>query len=189
MRSSLAAAFLLIFAFAAFAQSRTDIPLPKKIRGYKVHNEIIKIDLPDADAGSRDALVVLDAPVLKDISLSGLIISLNAEITPLEQSGSIDRISFYDLKVNGISVSAADLEDSFTFKKNEPFRLPKPAEIDLSATGILQGAWKETREKKEKWLVTGRIFVFGKFRRYGFNFKRVVPIDISIEIVNPLFSK
>ncbi len=181
---------LIILSGSSFAQDASNVPLPKKIRGYKVHNEIIKINLPDSRyAKEKRAIVELDDPVLKDVSLSGVVFSLGAEITSLEQSGSIDRISFYDLKVNGIPVSINDLEEHFEFKKDVPFRIPKPAEIELSSVGIVQAAWKETREKKEKWLITGRIFVFGKFRRYGFNFKRVVPVDVSIEIDNPLFSK
>jgi hypothetical protein len=180
----------IIFSTSSFAQDANNVPLPKKIRGYKVHNEIIKINLPDnGNAVAKRAIVELDDPVLKDVSFSGVIFSIDAEITSLEQSGSIDRVSFYDLKVNGIPVSVKDIEEKFTFKEDEPFRLPKPAEIELSASSIVQAGWKEIREKKEKWLITGRIFVFGKFRRYGFNFKRAVPVDVSIEIDNPLFSK
>jgi hypothetical protein len=186
----LAALILIAFAFTLFAQDANDTPLPKKIRGYKVHNEIIKINLPDErEAKEKRALVELDDPVLKDVSFSGIVFSIDAEITSLEQSGSIDRVSFYDFKVNGIPVSIKDLDEDISFKKDESFRLPKSAEVELSTAGIVQAAWKETREKKEKWLITGRIFVFGKFRRYGFNFKRAVPVDVSIEIDNPLISK
>ncbi len=186
----IASVLLLFCAFSAFAQVPTTIPLPKKIRGYKVHNETIGITLPSTgDAKTERAVVELDDPELNDVSLSGVTFSLNAEITSLEQSGSIDILSFNDFLVNGIPVTIADLDENFTFRKNEAFRLPKPAKIQLSTTGVLRAAWKELREQKKKWLITGRIFIFGKFRRYGLSFKRVVPVDVSIEIDNPLLDK
>lgn len=181
---------ILFFAALSFAQVPTTIPLPKKIRGYKVHNETIRITLPsNGDAKTERAVVELDDPELNDVSLSGVTFSLNAEITSLEQSGTIDILSFNDFLVNGIPVTIADLDENFTFRKNEAFRLPEQAKIKLSTTGVLRAAWKELREQKKKWLITGRIFIFGKFRRYGFSFKRVVPVDVRIEIDNPLLDK
>ncbi len=186
----IASVLLLFCAFSAFAQDSTNIPLPTKIRGYKVHNEIIKITLPETDdTESKRVVIELDDPVLKDVSFSGLTFSLNAKITLLEQSGTVDIVSFNEFAVNGIPVSIHDLDEQFTFKKNEFFRLPKPVEIDLSTSGVLRAAWKELRDQKKKWLITGRIFVFGKFRHYGFSFKRVVPVSVSIEIDNPLLSE
>ena len=41
-------------------------------------------------------------------------------------------------------------------------------------------------DPKKKWSVTGTVFVFGKFKKYGINFKRVVPIKIDLTIANPL---
>jgi hypothetical protein len=50
----------------------------------------------------------------------------------------------------------------------------------------LRGAVRELKDSKEEWSVTGRVFVFGKFKKFGFNFKRVVPVEINIKIKNPL---
>lgn len=184
----LAAAFLLlILAATSFPQHSSDIPLPKKIRGYKVHDEILKSDLPDTNGSEpKRFLAAIQDPVLEDVSVSGITFTINAEITSLEQSGTIDLISFNDFEIDGIPVSIDDLTEKFTFKKNEAAKLPKPAKVKLSSIGVIRSAWKELNDSKEKWLITGRIFVFGKFRRFGFSFKRVVPVDVKIEIDNPL---
>lgn len=41
---------------------------------------------------------------------------------------------------------------------------------------------------KDEWTVTGRVFVFGRFKKFGFDFKRVVPVEINLKIKNPLNS-
>jgi hypothetical protein len=37
-------------------------------------------------------------------------------------------------------------------------------------------------------VVTGTAFVFGKFKKFGFTFKRVVPVKIDLKFKNPLRS-
>jgi hypothetical protein len=83
-------------------------------------------------------------------------------------------------------VEVAEYKDSFEFKKERLVELPAPAKIYLRADRLLRGAWKEMKESKDEWTITGRVFVFGKFRKMGFSFKRVVPVDISVKIKNPL---
>ncbi len=184
---SIAALLLLIFAAASFSQHSSNTPLPNKIRGYKVHDEILKFELPEASGSdAKRFLAKIDDPVLGDVSVSGLTFTINAEITSLEQSGTVNLISFKDFEIDGIPVSIDDLTEKFAFEKNEAAKLPKPAKIKLSSVGVVRTAWKELNESKKKWLITGRIFVFGKFRRFGFSFKRVVPVDVKIEIDNPL---
>ena len=64
--------------------------------------------------------------------------------------------------------------------------MPKPARIFLGTGQIVKAAWKEIAETKKEWTITGRVFVFGKFKKLGFSFKRVIPVDINLTIKNPL---
>ena len=41
---------------------------------------------------------------------------------------------------------------------------------------------------KETWPVTGRVYVFGKFKKGPFSFKRVVPVELDLQMRNPLRS-
>ncbi len=185
----LSVVFIFLISAPAFAQ-RSDVPLPKKIRGYKVHDEILKYSFPAENNDEPDEFTaVIGEPVLNGVSLTGLTFTLDAEITSLKQSGTIELISFRDLRVNDIPVSIDELDEPFVLKKGVPVRLPKPVTVELSAIGIVRGAWNELRDSKEKWIITGRIFVFGKFKKFGFNFKRVVPVDVVITIDNPVRSR
>ena len=66
--------------------------------------------------------------------------------------------------------------------------LPTPAKITINIANIAKAAYKELVDSKKDWIVTGTVFVFGKFKKFGFNFKRVVPIKIGLTIKNPLNS-
>lgn len=186
-QNSIAAVCILtvvLFAAAVDAQN-----LPGEIRGYKVHRQNIVV----ADASNRntkdsspDAIIKIGEPELSDVSLSGMTLEIPAEIRALRQSGKVDFLTFHDFRVNDIPARVEEYSETFSFRKNEAIKLPKPARIFLPITGILSAAWKEMRDSREDWTITGRVFVFGRFRKMGFNFKRVIPVDINIKIRNPL---
>lgn len=179
---------ILIFLISgSVSGQQTDVPLPKKIRGYKVHDDVLKYTFPAESNDEPDEFTaVIDEPVLNGVSLTGLTFTLDAEITSLKQSGTIEMIAFKDLRVNGIPVAVQEMTEPFVLKKGVAVRLPKPVTVELSALGIVRGAWNELRDSKDKWVITGRIFVFGKFKKFGFNFRRAVPVDVVITIDNPV---
>ena len=47
----------------------------------------------------------------------------------------------------------------------------------------------EWNKPKDVWPVTGRVYVFGHFKKFLFKFKRVVPVELNISFKNPLRSK
>lgn len=175
---------LCLFADSLFAQN-----LPDKIRGYKVYQAEISVktagEKTDKSAPA-EAFVKIGEPQLIDVSLTGITFELSAEIDALAQSGKVDFLTFHDFRVNGLKVEVEEYKNPFEFKKDQPIRLPKPARIFLGASQTVRGALKELNESKDEWQVTGRVFVFGKFKKYGFSFKRVVPVEINLKIKNPL---
>ncbi|MEJ7847400.1 MAG: hypothetical protein WKF92_04835 [Pyrinomonadaceae bacterium] len=162
--------------------------MPDKIQGYKVHQTIISIENSELATTNKngEALVRVGDPELVDVSLSGVTLSVSAAITALSQSGKVDFLTFHDFRVNAISVEIKKYDESFSFKKNEPINLPKPATLFIPSGRILNAVWEEAKNSKEAWTVTGRVFAFGRFRKMGFSFKRVVPIDVKLTIKNPL---
>ena len=184
---SLGSFLIFLFTLTAFTQE-----LPDKIRGYKVYKE--KILIQDEPEGSRKnknlyVEVKLENPEWADFTALGVKLELGGEITIFGQSGAVDFISFKDFQVNGIAVKIEEYQESFEFKKNNPFKLEKPVEMLISTAQTLRGAWKEVKDSKDEWLVTGKIFVFGRFKKLGFSFKRVVPVEVKIKIPNPIKSK
>lgn len=166
--------------------------LPKEIRGYKVYrakisvlNKTEKIDKKD----DSEAFVKVGEPELIDVSLSGITFEIPAEIDSLEQTGTIDFLAFHDFRVNNLAVQIEDYKESFEIKKNRSIVLPKPINIFLGAGQTLRGALSELKESKAEWTVTGRVFVFGHFKKSFLKFKRVVPVEINLKIKNPLKNK
>ena len=191
LRKSVLSAFIcVLFVLSAsnfFAQD-----LPDKIRGYKVHKAKIAVkNERDKTENSQEkekneAFVKIEDPEIFDISLTGITFELEAELSSIEESGTVDFLTFHDFRVNGLKVDVEEYEKSFDFKKNSPVILPKPFKIFLGTGQALSGALKEIKDSKEEWRVTGRVFVFGQFKKSFLKFKRVVPVEIDILIKNPL---
>lgn len=176
--------FVLIFSSNTLSQD-----LPDKIRGYKVHKAKISVKTQtekSEETSENEAFVKINEPEISDISLTGITFELSAELSSIEQSGTVDFLTFHDFRVNGLKVEVEEYKDSFDFQKNKAIILPKPFRIFLRADQALSGAFKEFKNSKEEWRVTGRVFVFGHFKKSFLKFKRVVPIDIDILIKNPL---
>lgn len=184
------AVFLACFIFSVASVRSQD--LPDKIRGYKVHKANILVHNESEEISKeKDLRVEMDfeEPELAGVGLFGITLELDSKLTVSGQSGKIDFISFKDFKVNDIKVEIEEYRESFEFKKSEPFELKKPVEIFVSMPQTLRGALNEYKGSKEKWLVTGRVFVFGRFKKFGFSFKRVIPVDVELWINNPLKAK
>ena len=178
--------YLLSFTFGLYAQD-----LPDEIRGYKVHKAKISVTNKtdntnkNTDKDKSEAFARLTEPELVDTSLAGLTFEISAEIDALDYKGKVDFLTFKDFTVNGMSVEIAEYTNSFEFKKNEAIKLPQPIEIFLGSRQALRGIFGETLNSKEEWTVTGTVFVFGRFKKYGFKVKRVVPVEVNVKIKNP----
>jgi hypothetical protein len=161
---------------------------PDKINGYKVYDSNISITTSDllTDSKEDDAHIKLSDPKLADIGLFGATIEIGASVTSTKQSGSVDLIIFKDIFVNGFRVDVEDYTHAFTFKKGESTTLPKPARITLKTSSLPLAAYNELVNSKSELSVTGTAFVFGKFKKMGFSFKRVVPVKIDLRVKNPL---
>jgi len=174
---------LLLFLLSSSTFSQN---LPDKIRGYKVHRDNISVN---TQTGDTDAAVKVGDPEVVDVSLNGVTFELPVELTANSQSGKVEFVTFHDVRVNGIKVEPEEYSHKFEFRKGQLVKPPDPVRIFLPASGMVKAAWQEMTESRADWKVTGRVFVFGKFRRYGFYHKRVVPIDISFTIPNPVRGK
>ncbi len=178
--------FCGLFFFSSFIIAQD---LPNEIRGYKVYkakisvkNQTEKTDVKD----KSEAFVKVGEPEVVDVSLTGVTLELSAEIDALEQSGTVDFLTFKDFRVNGLAVDVEEYRESFEFKKNQIITLPKPVKIFVGTGQTLRGAVNEMRDSKKEWTVTGTVFVFGRFKKSFLKFKRVVPVEINIKIKNPL---
>ncbi len=189
MKLTASIVIVLLFALSqmSFAQA-----LPSKIRGYKVYQANVTVSgsggSPDG-TGDKDAQVTLGEPEIAYIGLSGITLEVGADIAAIEQSGRVDFLTFNDFRINGLAVDIEEYKHEFSFKKGEAISLPKPARVTIGTLTMARAARRELIESKTEWLVTGTVFVFGKFKKFGFGFKRVVPIKIDLKITNQLNAK
>ena len=163
--------------------------LPKEIRGYKVHRAKISVKNQTKKTDAKDkseAFIKVSEPELIDVSLAGITFELSAEIDSLRESGTVDFLAFHDFRVNGLAVDLEEYKESFEFRKNQIVILPKPIKVRLTTAQTLRGALSEIKDSRDEWTVTGRVFVFGRFKKSFLKFKRVVPIEINLKIKNPL---
>ena len=179
---------ILILMLTHFTAAQS---LPSKIRGYKIYNARVLItNAVDATVPTThpDATVRVLDPKITGVSLIGATLEIGAEITALKQSGSVDFITCHDLRVNGIAIETEEYNHPFAFNQGQMITLPTSAKITINTANIAKAAYKELVGSKNDWTVTGTVFVFGKFKKFGLSFKRVVPVKIDLTINNPLNS-
>lgn len=186
MRILIAIAAVWFIAFGSLCVAQE---LPSKIRGYKVHNANIQVrsseDKQPAGA-DREAVITLGKLEVDDYGISGITLAAGADVSPIDQSGKVEFLTFQDFRINGISVDIQEYKHSFTFKKGELISLPVPARVFVGTLNLARAARNELLDPKKRWSVKGTVFVFGKFKKFGMSFKRVVPIKIDLTIANPL---
>ena len=175
---------MLTLVSAAHAQE-----WPKTIRGYKLYNAKVKVqNITDQTIkdDKADVFVKFVNPRIVDIGLLGLTVEAGTEITSVRQSGRVDFVAYRDFRVNGIAIDIEESTHPYSFKKGETVLLPKPARVSISIAKIPLASYKQLLDNGNDLGVTGTIFVFGKFKKFGFHFKRVIPIKIDLKIPNPL---
>jgi len=162
---------------------------PEKIRGYKVQKTKISVKNVGEKPNEKDdseAFVTLGEPKVTNISFTGVTLEISVEVSAVEHKGKVDFLTFKDFRVNGMSVDIAEYQNPFEFEKNQKITLPKPVTIFVGTGQSVLGVLGQVAAPKEEWDVTGTVFVFGKFKKSGFNFKRVIPVPVNIKIKNPV---
>lgn len=185
---NISALFAIILLLAASSLSQD---LPDRINGYKVYKANIEVSTSSEKVSRKkalDASIKLLDPQLINIGLSGATIEVRAEVISMEQSGRVDMITFRDVRINGIEVAVEDYSQPFFVRKGEPLKLSKPAYVSVSATNLVKVAYSELLQKHDRISLKGTAFVFGKFKKFGFTFKRVVPVKFDVKISNPLYN-
>jgi hypothetical protein len=198
---ALAVCAALVLSTMAFAQrpaagSSHERDYPKEIRGYKVERAEVElkrrraesVDAADgAEAGP--ALITLGEPKVTSVSPLGVYLEVPVTVAAVKQGGRVDFLTFEDMIVNGTPVTVDEYRHSFELPNDRPMTLPDPITLYISTPRALFGALGEWSKPKDIWPVTGRVYVFGRFKKFFFTFKRVVPVELSLSFRNPLRGK
>lgn len=206
---------VIVIPTSTSAQTRT---YPKEIRGYKVERRVVEVKKPEKDDGKsgpnpatdkspsgnnssdgqtsresnsesdEDALIRLGTPQLARVTPLGITFEVPIVVSPVKQSGHIDFLMFEDMVVNGSSVEIAEYHRAFDLPNKDPLTLREPLRFYIYLPSAVLAAIGEWSDSKETWLVTGRVYVFGKFKKSLFSFKRCIPVELNVTMWNPLKS-
>lgn len=171
---------------------------PKEIRGYKVERAKVEIKKQKESKGEEasqkvsrdvDALIQFGEASIARMTPLGITLEVPVTVAAVKQKGHVDFLTFEDMVVNDIPVTVEEYNYSFDLPTDKPTLLPNPVRLFISTTRALLGALGEWKEAKEMWPVTGRVYVFGQFKKFIFKFKRVVPVELTLSLPNPLLKK
>ena len=168
---------------------------PKEIRGYKLARAKVEIKKSaDAKKGNNDAspspdadaLIQFGEPRIVKTTPLGITLEVPVTVAAVKQGGHVDFLTFEDMVVNGTPVTIEDYEHPFDLPNKQPVTLPQPVSLYITTGNALLGALGEWSKPKEFWPVTGRVYVFGHYKKFIFTAKRVVPVELSLTLPNPL---
>jgi hypothetical protein len=193
------ALLLLVTGPGALAQTRS---YPKEIRGYKIERTAIEIKRPDsknrnannnAQAEAQnvsdadvDALIQFGQPQFARVTPLGITFKVPIVVAPVTQKGRVDFLMFEDMSVNDTSVQIDEYHRGFDLPNKKPSTLRDPLSFYIYLPSAVLAAIGDWRDSKEMWPVTGRVYVFGKFKKGLFSFKRCVPVELELTMRNPL---
>ena len=161
--------------------------LPPKILGYKVQNAKSVVTTGELDhASDADIQIRLSDISVSHIGLLGATVNVSGEMLPLAASGKVDRLMFRDITINGVAVEVDDLTDKFDFAKGETVKLERGLHARLSPMNAVKAGFAEIIDSRPMWSVAGTVFVLCRVKKFGFTFKRIIPIRFSIAVKNPL---
>lgn len=200
----LLAAFLAPVGFSQADVTPSSGPLPKEVRGYKVHRASIEMkqpppqtvtdgrkrrasDSPEREYDEREPLLLkLGEARLVDVSPLGVTFDVPVIVEPVKQSGEIDRLVFENMMVNDIPVTIADHVRKFKLPNKEPLTLMPGIRVFVSTPQAVVRTIDELLSSRSTWPVTGRVYVCGHFKKYFLKFKRAVPVEINARVRNPI---
>ena len=189
-------ATLLLSAFSSAQQqgASTARDYPKEIRGYKVEVANVEVKKQNArgnaaspqEEASAPSLIRLGEPRVKSLSPLGVTLEVPVTVAPVKQGGHVDFLTFEDMVVNGTTVTVNEYNHSFDLPNDNSVTLPEPVTIEISTPRAIFSVLGEWNQPKDVWPVTGRVYVFGHFKKFLFKFKRVVPVELNLLFRNPL---
>ncbi|HKZ79445.1 MAG TPA: hypothetical protein VJ124_14315 [Pyrinomonadaceae bacterium] len=178
---------VILSAGAVVAQDSesTSRAYPKTIRGYKVEQATVEVRNSKSDGSSAGLITFGEARVVR-ITPLGVTLELPIVVSPVKQKGRVDFLSFEDMSINDTAVEVDDYYSSFELPNDRPLVLQRPLVVFVGMPSALVGAVMDWASPREMWPVNGVVYVFGQFKKLIFKPKRVVPVELNLQMRNPL---
>ncbi|HSE30498.1 MAG TPA: hypothetical protein VLA93_02860 [Pyrinomonadaceae bacterium] len=184
--------FALLLAAApstVFAQSMT---YPKEIRGYKLERAAVELKetkQKNEQQNGASQLIQFGNPRVAGVTPLGITLEIPVVVAPVKQKGRVDFLVFEKMKVNGTAVEIDEYHRAFDLPNKKPLTLKEPLRFYVYLPNALMVVIDELNSSVKQWPITGVVYVFGRFNKSIFRFKRVIPIEINLMTPNPLHEK
>src|SRR5262249_35073290 len=140
--------------------STNSITRPRTVNEVDKQNDGVANDNADVDQ-----LIRFGQPQLARVTPLGITFEVPIVVAPVKQSGHVDFLVFEEMVINGRSVNIDEYHHSFDLPNKTPLTLRNPLRIYIYLSSALLAAIGEWTDSKEVWPVTGRVYVFGKFKK------------------------
>jgi hypothetical protein len=136
----------------------------------------------DAAAGA----IQLGIPRRVTITTTEVVVEVPLVVRPVGIGGSIERVEFVDLAINGIPFDVEPYDASFDLPDKEAVELPMPLRLHLAYAKVAPGVLEETLYPSDTLRLTGKATVSGTFRKWIFSLKRSLEVPIDVSRPNPV---
>ena len=174
---------MILLAHVVSAQSTT---YPKEIRGYKVHRGEVETK---GEANQEPDLITFGEARVARVTPLGVSLEIPVVVSAVQQKGRVDFLVFENMIVNGTSVEIDEYHRAFDLPNDKPLTLKEPLRFFVYLPSALMAAIDELTASAKQWPITGVVYVFGKFKKGIFRFKRVIPLEINFMTPNPLHKR
>ncbi|HEY6804563.1 MAG TPA: hypothetical protein VI306_13395 [Pyrinomonadaceae bacterium] len=171
----------VLFLFCHPARSQQPA-YPKEVYGYKVE----RAAMVAKNVGDAEALVRFGEPVVTGVTPLSIKLEIPLIIAPITQKGRVELLMFEDMVVNGTPVEIEDYVREFNLPNKKELVLREPLRFSVNLPNAMLAGIGELTSAKERWLITGRVYVLGHYKKFMLSFKRAVPVEINFTMKNPL---
>jgi hypothetical protein len=183
---------LLILVAVPSTPLAQSVGYPKEIRGYKVERAAVELKetkQKNAQQNTTPQLIKFGSPHVAAITPLGITLEIPVVVSPVKQKGHVDFLVFEKMKVNDTSVEIDEYHRAFDLPNKKPLTLKEPLRFYVYLPNAIMVAMDDLTNTAKEWPITGIVYVFGKFNRSVFRFKRVIPVEINLTTPNPLHDK
>ena len=191
-RLQIFAGILIVLVWPTLLHAQS-ITYPKEIRGYKVERAAVELKETKRKNEQQNAtssqLIQFGSPRVAGVTPLGISLEIPVVVSPVKQKGRVDFLVFEKMEVNGTSVEIDEYHRAFDLPNNKPLTLKEPLRFYVYLPNALMAAIGELSSSVKEWPITGVVYVFGRFNKSIFRFKRVIPVEINLTTPNPLHKK
>jgi hypothetical protein len=120
------------------------------------------------------------------VSWTELVVDVPVEIRPVGVSGTVESVTFSELRLNGIPFEIDPYTAAFDLPDDEARPLERPLRLRAKFKSVAPRALEEALMPSDTLRLTGKAAVEGTFRKWIFSVRKRVEVPIDERGPNPI---